>query len=211
MIFVRKNIPNLLTCARLVLAIAILPCIYSGTPRGCAIAAILFSFALLTDILDGYVARLLGTTSTLGASLDALVDKILIYSVLFSLLSQSALSPIAVFPMFFRDMIVDAFRNRSLATPAYFGANVWGKLKFGFQSLAILVALSGRAWATSIDIRNWADFSLLCALLISLPGLWLSIKSVVPQLFQLPQVRRRKPASADVPIAMPMSRPRKAD
>ena len=41
-----------------------------GSPKDCVWAAIVYSLAALTDLLDGYLARRMGIVSVLGKFLD---------------------------------------------------------------------------------------------------------------------------------------------
>ena len=73
-----KQIPNLLTLSRLFL----IPFIVGNILSGNLITAGLISLgASATDFLDGKVARALDASSTFGAKLDAVVDKIFITTV----------------------------------------------------------------------------------------------------------------------------------
>jgi CDP-diacylglycerol---glycerol-3-phosphate 3-phosphatidyltransferase len=69
------NLPNQLTAARLVLAVILFGFIAYASWLTCLLV---FAAAVVTDALDGYLARRQGLTSTLGRNLDPLVDKVLI-------------------------------------------------------------------------------------------------------------------------------------
>ena len=62
--------------------VAIIPLVLwlldSGTPSDCMWAAIIYSLAALTDLLDGYLARRMNVVSMLGKFLDPLADKLLV-------------------------------------------------------------------------------------------------------------------------------------
>ena len=64
-----------------------------------------YLFALLTDILDGWVARRTGTTSAAGAALDAWVDKILHVNLLWSLTLADRLPALWMPALFARELI----------------------------------------------------------------------------------------------------------
>ncbi len=88
------TIPNLMTLTRLILLIPIIWCL-ARTLRWCA-----FSWAILgimTDLLDGWVARRLNQASDLGRMMDPVVDKINVLSVTLFM----ALSPDYDFPLWF--------------------------------------------------------------------------------------------------------------
>jgi phosphatidylglycerophosphate synthase len=62
------DLPNLLSASRAVAGLALL-----GTPVG-ALRAALISWGALSDSLDGFAARRLGTVSAFGAGLDLVCD-----------------------------------------------------------------------------------------------------------------------------------------
>ena len=77
------------------------------------IALILFVFAGITDHLDGYVARKTGSSSSLGALLDLVADKLLIIVTLFYLVSYAS-SLILLLPsllIIVREIVVSSFRQ----------------------------------------------------------------------------------------------------
>ena len=74
-----KQIPNILTFARLLSPIVILPASISGNTKAVVISAAGFG---LTDMLDGYIARKWHLSSQLGADLDAVTDKIYVGTLL---------------------------------------------------------------------------------------------------------------------------------
>ena len=69
------NVPNSLTMSRLVMAFAVFALIAQAYYLS---ALVVFGLAGLTDALDGYFARLLGQSTTIGRQLDPLVDKVIV-------------------------------------------------------------------------------------------------------------------------------------
>jgi cardiolipin synthase len=84
------NVPNIITLVRLGLVPVMA---YYLVTQAYGIALAIFLVAALTDLADGYIARRFKLTSTLGAALDPIVDKlnILIATVL---LAWQTLMPI---------------------------------------------------------------------------------------------------------------------
>lgn len=72
------TLPNLLTCSRFFLAPILLWLAWLGHGNG---FLLLLAITFLTDVLDGFAARLLHQTSELGARLDTLAD-LVIYTTL---------------------------------------------------------------------------------------------------------------------------------
>lgn len=71
------TIPTVLTIARI---LSIGPLVWALCEGWWDAALLCFGFSVLTDVLDGYLARLLHQESFLGACLDPLADKMLIVS-----------------------------------------------------------------------------------------------------------------------------------
>ena len=72
-------IPNILGYGRIVLAA---PAWYAAVTGSHMALAAIIAFCLVSDFLDGFVARLLGIASSAGAKLDSTADNILIVSAL---------------------------------------------------------------------------------------------------------------------------------
>ena len=82
----KKNIPNILTCFRIVLSIILLLFFHQIN----IIFLTIFSVAAITDLLDGTLARKYNVCSLLGSILDTLGD-VLLYSNIFKLIIISNL------------------------------------------------------------------------------------------------------------------------
>ncbi|MBW1792262.1 MAG: CDP-alcohol phosphatidyltransferase family protein [Deltaproteobacteria bacterium] len=72
------NIPNMLSCLRLIIAPLLLYLAWNGKTT---LFLIFLITALITDCLDGYIARRLNQTSELGARLDSLGDNFIYVTV----------------------------------------------------------------------------------------------------------------------------------
>ena len=80
------NIPNSLTVTRIILIPVIVVLFYMPLPYGNYFTMFVFLIAVLTDWLDGLVARKLQQTSNFGTFLDPVADKLLVSVVLIVLL-----------------------------------------------------------------------------------------------------------------------------
>jgi len=132
------NVPNILTAARLGLALVLFAAISADTWIGCLGV---FALAALTDWLDGYLARKQGVSSTLGRNLDPLVDKVLICGAYIFLLpvamKDAWLLPWMVTVIVARELIITSLRSFLENQGASFGADWLGKLKMGLQCAAL--------------------------------------------------------------------------
>ncbi|URM53128.1 CDP-diacylglycerol--glycerol-3-phosphate 3-phosphatidyltransferase [Mycoplasma sp. SG1] len=105
---------------------------------------VIFLLAILTDILDGYVARKLGISSNFGKLTDPLIDKLLInFYTLAIILAYPSLYQVwwVLIIFLFRDFLVDWGRMLLAKKNVVVNANFWGKAKTFFQSLFIIFAL----------------------------------------------------------------------
>ena len=76
------NIPNLLTFGRILMIPLCLWFLDQNTPLSGVWAAIIFTLAAITDLLDGYLARKLNVVSVLGKLIDPLADKLIVMATL---------------------------------------------------------------------------------------------------------------------------------
>ena len=97
------NLPNLISLARLLAVPFAVYLILEGT----FVAAFwLFVAAGITDAIDGFLAKRLGMTSTLGSFLDPLADKALLVSVYVALGHGGHLATWLVILVVFRDVLI---------------------------------------------------------------------------------------------------------
>src|SRR5688572_13980945 len=79
------NLPTVLTLSRIFLVPILVVVILTQFPTKEIVALSIFWIAVLTDWLDGYLARKRNQITTLGMLLDPIADKILVSAVLISL------------------------------------------------------------------------------------------------------------------------------
>jgi CDP-diacylglycerol--glycerol-3-phosphate 3-phosphatidyltransferase len=176
------NFPNQLTLARFVLALVLFVLIHAKLWGWCLLV---FCVATVTDYLDGYYARKLGITSTLGRNLDPLVDKVLVGGAYIFLLPLGArdgwLQPWMVTVVVARELIITSLRGFVESLGGHFGADWLGKIKMGLQCaalIAVFVALRCPEWAPSLTspcylLRDVLIYGMLASTLLSgLQYLW---------------------------------------
>jgi len=83
------NIPNLLTLLRIALLPAVVMCFRTGDSLG---ALALYVIAMLTDAMDGWIARRLNQITTLGKLLDPVADKLSLITLLWLFASDGQIS-----------------------------------------------------------------------------------------------------------------------
>ncbi len=74
------------------------------------ISAILYLIAVITDIVDGYIARKKNQITTIGKLLDTIADKMLLYSTLIILASRGFVSPVIPIIVISSDSIIEGIK-----------------------------------------------------------------------------------------------------
>ncbi len=104
---------NYLTISRIILIFPVLTLASSEPSPNNWIALVLFVIAGITDHLDGYVARKTGSTSSLGALLDLVADKLLIVITIFYFVSYTS-NLLLILPsmiIIIREIVILSFRQ----------------------------------------------------------------------------------------------------
>jgi CDP-diacylglycerol--glycerol-3-phosphate 3-phosphatidyltransferase len=86
----RLNLPNALTWLRILAIPLVVIAFYLPVPWARPAAGILFALAGISDYFDGYLARRLGQTSSFGAFLDPVADKLIVSAALVLLVQARA-------------------------------------------------------------------------------------------------------------------------
>lgn len=131
------SLPNRLTLAR-VLAIPLLLILFPWDIKFLNfICALIFAAAALTDFLDGYLARKLGVTSSLGALLDPIADKMLVAASIIMLSYRGLIWPLLAATMICRDLAVNGIRLSALEKGITLPVDRFGKWKTIMQDAGI--------------------------------------------------------------------------
>lgn len=176
-----RHVPNALTGGRLLLAIVffVLLSFYQHEGRGdpwlLNSAFVIYVVALVTDFLDGYLARLWKVEGAFGRVVDPLVDKVLVLGsfIFFAgknfiiadtarqldptrvVKTVSGVAPGIVVILLTRELLVTSIRGTSEGGGQAFGAAFSGKLKMVFQSVTILVILVYVNYLDRLDLRGY--------------------------------------------------------
>ena len=105
------NLPNLLTMGRMAVIPLVILLIDRGSPKDCWWAALVYSAAALTDLIDGWLARRMHVVSVLGKFLDPLADKLLVMAVLIYMIPMGRISTWAVALLLAREISVTGLRS----------------------------------------------------------------------------------------------------
>ncbi len=184
------NAPNIITLSRLVLSVVLFALISLWQGEGCGIAAaILFAIAVLTDALDGYLARRYNLITQVGRILDPFADKVIVLGTFIFLLERAPTSGVnaaMVVIVLGRELLVTGLRSFLEQHGKDFSANLIGKLKMVVQSLALAVSLLSLSpmfqGGSFLIIRNVLLWS---AVTITVFSGWIYINRAI-QLFRKP-------------------------
>jgi len=174
---VTVTVPNLLTFLRLALTPVVAVFAYSTTTSVRMWALGLFLFAMLTDAIDGWIARLPGQRSRLGLYLDPVADKTLVLTLLFVLADIGLIPLWMALLMMAREQIVGGLRSAAATTGNVVGANWMGKTKGFLQTVCIGVGLGTLAFGVERSVAErvvtaLTGFMLLLAWIFAAVFVW---------------------------------------
>lgn len=147
------NLPNKITLFRILLIPVIIVIgeisalqqqsfIFEGLTLGNFILLILFIICVLSDFLDGYLARKYNLITDFGKFADPLADKMVVLALMIILLEQGmALNAWMVTVILAREFIVTGFRVIAASKNIVIAAGWLGKIKTNLQFLMVIMLL----------------------------------------------------------------------
>ncbi len=135
------TIPTLLTWARMVAIPLVIGVFYLPLemPVKNCLATLIFVVSALTDWFDGYLARKLNQTSSFGAFLDPVADKLLVCAALLILLDLNRVDVFVALIIVGREIAISALREwmAQIGAGKSVAVHMIGKLKTAAQMVAI--------------------------------------------------------------------------
>lgn len=157
-------ISNLISAFRLLIAPLLFWIIYKGNYP---LAVVIGGVAIVSDLLDGFFARVLNQHSELGYILDPIADKVAIGAGIFALVlsTNSTFLKWAFAAVIFRDVAI-VLGNVYLAYKAKMitRSNWWGKCTSFTLSIAVILYLIRPIQPKLFPV--WIDFFALCFALV---------------------------------------------
>ncbi|MBW2256910.1 MAG: CDP-alcohol phosphatidyltransferase family protein [Deltaproteobacteria bacterium] len=135
---------NALTLSRGILGVLVAWLLVDG--RSDAAPFCLFIVAILTDLVDGWLARRLGATTALGASLDPLADKVLTDVCWLALWWVRRAPGYIALVIVVRDVLVAVAYSLATLWGRRFEPNLPGRLMVSFEGVALAVLLFHGPW-----------------------------------------------------------------
>ena len=163
------NLPNVLTCLRILLVPVLVVVLLGETENGDLWAALVFGVASATDAMDGYLARARDAVTSFGKLMDPIADKLLIIAALVSLVSLDRLAAWVAMVIIARELTVTVTRMQATQHGVIIASSWWGKAKTIVQVAAIFFLIAAGdpspAWvdglvyaAVAITIVSGVDY-----------------------------------------------------
>jgi CDP-diacylglycerol--glycerol-3-phosphate 3-phosphatidyltransferase len=160
------NLPNFLTLGRIFLIPVFVLVFMAPTPDRSLVAAVIFTVAAVTDLLDGYIARRTGQITKLGKLLDPIADKLLVLSALILLMNVDRVSALVAILIIARELAVTGIRAIAASERLIIAAETTGKSKMALQVVAIVLLIlegTGLAELGNIHLAGTATLYLSLA------------------------------------------------
>lgn len=182
------NIPNILTLFRIFLVPFIVVVLLTKFQfekwfflNRETIAVLLIIIASVTDILDGYLARKRGEVTTLGQLLDPIADKLLVSSVLISLVDMQLAPAYLVVIIIAREFAVTGIRMVAAINQILIPAGKLGKLKMVTEIVAMCFIIWGnqKEWEMMLDAGKIILYLVAFVAIASMTEyIWIFIKKI---------------------------------
>ena len=160
------NLPNFLTLVRICLIPVFVVVFLAPTPNRSLVAAVIFTVAAVTDLLDGYIARRTGQVTKLGKLLDPIADKLLVLSALILLVNIDRVSALVALLIIARELAVTGVRAIAAGERLIIAAETTGKYKMALQVVAIVLLILEGTWLAEFGNLHLAGTATLYVSLV---------------------------------------------
>jgi cardiolipin synthase (CMP-forming) len=181
------NIPILLTWLRVALIPLVVGVFYlpdtwlTDFEKGLA-SAIVFIVAALTDWFDGFLARRWNETSSFGAFLDPVADKLMVSGALIVLVQFRSLNAAIAFIIIGREIAISALREwmAQLGASKSVAVSSIGKIKTAAQMIAIPMLLFKERLFGLIDTSFWGQWLIVIAAVLTVWSMFYYLQKAWP-------------------------------
>ncbi|MCY3626301.1 MAG: CDP-diacylglycerol--glycerol-3-phosphate 3-phosphatidyltransferase [Gammaproteobacteria bacterium] len=178
--------PNMLSVYRIAL-VPIFVIVYLVTDEHRWLAGVVFAIASLTDWLDGFLARRYGISTSFGAFLDPVADKLAVIAALVVLIGSfgSLLLTLPGLVIVGRELLISSLREwmAEMNVRSKVAVNNLAKVKTFLQMLAIFILLSNPPKLSlplviiGIVLMYFATLFTLWSLVVHMRAAWPTIRS----------------------------------
>ncbi|WP_374521129.1 CDP-diacylglycerol--glycerol-3-phosphate 3-phosphatidyltransferase [Undibacterium squillarum] len=181
------NVPILLTWLRVVLIPLVVGVFYlpeswlASYHKGLA-ATIVFIVAAVTDWFDGFLARRWNQTSSFGAFLDPVADKLMVAGALLVLVQLDRVNAVIAFIIIGREITISALREwmALIGASKSVAVNSLGKIKTTAQMAAIPMLLYYDQLLFGLDGALLGSWLLLIAAVLTVWSMFYYLKKAWP-------------------------------
>lgn len=132
------NLPNMLTMARILVIPLFVWLTYDADPLASLLAAVVFTLAAVTDVIDGMLARRMNLITVVGKFLDPMADKLIVMAALVMMVRLGRIWASLVIVLIARELIVSGLRAIAASEGLVIAAGQEGKWKTSLQLTAII-------------------------------------------------------------------------
>jgi len=191
-LFLRKNLPNLLSISRIPLGALFFLCMGRLSVETVVVGLLIIIVSLSTDYLDGTLARRQNTVSTLGKWVDPLADFIFFLFVYLSFF-RLGIMPLFLLLLFLaRELTQNGLiRPLNLAKKLDLGAKTAGKIKTVLQVIGSLMIVT----LILANQLGWVSFLLVKEISLGLLSLLVAVSLGSLYWYLQPYLRERRGGS----------------
>lgn len=180
------TIPTLLTWARMVAIPLIIGVFYLPLDRPLQnlLVTVVFVVSAITDWFDGYLARKLNQTSSFGAFLDPVADKLLVCASLLVLLHLNRVDMFVALVIVGREIAISALREwmAQIGAGKSVAVHMIGKLKTMAQMVAIPFLLFDGMLFGLINTRAVGQILIVLAAILTIWSMAYYMKKALPEI-----------------------------
>lgn len=180
------TIPTLMTWTRIVAIPLIVGVFYLDLPPGerNLIATVMFIVFAATDWLDGFLARRLNQTSSFGAFLDPVADKILVCASLLVLVHLQRADVFVALIIIGREIAISALREwmAQIGASRSVAVHMVGKVKTTVQMIAIPFLLFDGMLFGVINTPVWGNWLIWLSAILTVWSMAYYLKKAIPEI-----------------------------
>ena len=180
------NLPTLLTWARIVAIPLVVGVYYTGLAPQTqnVVGTALFILVATTDWADGYLARKLSMTSSFGAFLDPVADKLFVTAALLVLVKLGRLDALIALVIIGREIAISALREwmAQIGASRSVAVHMVGKVKTVVQLIAIPFLLYHGMLFGIIDTQAWGTVLIIVSAVLTIWSMVYYLQKALPEI-----------------------------
>ena len=180
------NLPTLFTWARIVAIPLVVGVYYTGLGPETqnVVGTALFILVSLTDWADGYLARKLDMTSSFGAFLDPVADKLFVSAALLVLVHLGRVHALIALIIIGREIAISALREwmAQIGASRSVAVHMVGKVKTVVQMIAIPFLLYHGTLFRFIDTQLWGTVLIIVSAVLTIWSMVYYLQKALPEI-----------------------------